>query len=720
MSPQKLSIHLPLWLSAAAQTIAHPLALLLVCLVGFVPAIDGLGFYWDDWPSIWFLHNWGPASFQYGFSTDRPLLAWIFMLTTPILGESALNWQIFGVLTRWLAGVSLWWTLRGLWPRDATPAAWAALLFILYPGFSQQYISVTYSNAFLVFALFIFSLGSMIRAMNSRSANWLWGIASLTASALTMFIAEYFFGLELLRPALLWMLDSRAEAKPVCPWKERLRRVFLRWLPYLIFMFAFVAWRVFFHENPRGEIMIFDRLRAAPLLYPLLLLYTIAQDFYEVNFLAWIRSFDITILSGFENRVWINYIIITVCGALLALFYILRSAKDIPLEPQANATGKTFIARWSKPWASEALILGFYACLVAGWPIWITNLHIELIFPWDRFTLSTMIPVSLFLTGLVGMLAKKRWSAALTLAILAGAAAGYQYQQRLLYRQEWLAQKNFFWQLTWRVPTLQPGTTLLTSEIPFPHYSDNSLTAPLNWAYAPQLDGVPLPSGTPIAMPYLMFDIEARLGTQWLSSLDPGTAIQYPYRITNFNGSTSQAILFFYDPPRCVKVVDPSIDRYLPVKPLYIKEALPLSRLDLILPEPANASSRLEEVFGPEPIHDWCYYFEQADLYRQQGDWPKTAAAADKALKINKHFTQKNVSELLPFIDGYAHTGQWKKAVELTFQAYQIWDKMQFILCDAWDTIASAPLSPEGQVAFSQVKTQLQCTSTPPGASIQP
>ena len=122
----------------------------------------------------------------------------------------------------------------------------------------------------------------------------------------------------------------------------------------------------------------------------------------------------------------------------------------------------------------------------------------------------------------------------------------------------------------------------MTSEIPFAYYSDNSLTAPLNWIYAPH--------SSSHAMPYLLYDIEARLG-QGLPEIKTGLPIDQPYRAAAFNGSTSQALVLFYDPPRCLKVMNPALDRYLPVKPLYIREATPLSRLDLILPA-ADAASR--------------------------------------------------------------------------------------------------------------------------------
>jgi len=92
------------------------LALLALCALAYLPMIYRLGFYWDDWPSVWFFHFLGPEGFQQGFSSDRPLLAWIFKLTTPLMGESTQAWQYFSIFTRWLTSLAWWWTLRGLWP----------------------------------------------------------------------------------------------------------------------------------------------------------------------------------------------------------------------------------------------------------------------------------------------------------------------------------------------------------------------------------------------------------------------------------------------------------------------------------------------------------------------------------------------------------------------------------------------------------------------------
>ncbi len=185
-----------------------PVALFLITVISFAPIIHTLGFYWDDWPSIWYLHFQGAESFHDNFAADRPLFGWIFRLTTSIMGESALAWQIFAIFTRWLTTLGFWWVLQLVWPENKTQVAWTAFLFAIYPSFRQQFIAVTYSNAFLVYFLFFLSFATMILAIKRPRWYWPLMIISILSSGLSMFIAEYFFGLELLRPIVLWFIQK--------------------------------------------------------------------------------------------------------------------------------------------------------------------------------------------------------------------------------------------------------------------------------------------------------------------------------------------------------------------------------------------------------------------------------------------------------------------------------------------------------------------------------
>jgi tetratricopeptide (TPR) repeat protein len=669
-----------------------PMALLALCLVSYLPLIYRLGFYWDDWPSIWFYHLWGPNGYLQSFASDRPSLAWVFMLTTSLLGESTVGWQIFGLLTRWLASLTFRWLLLGVWPHYKPQVFAAAALFAVYPGFSQQYIAVTYSNAFLVMTLALFSLGSMVWAL--RLPRWRWPLlaASLLAQAASLAMTEYFYGWEALRPLLLWLAQHPTDEKKP---RARPRDTLWRWAPHLLVGLPFFIDRLFFHKTPRGEITLFNQFFANPAAALSDLLQTLITDFFEVNFLAWFRRLDLRFIFGFEQTILAWFLAVVVGGGLLTFIYLMKQ-QDESSNSQRKGERPNPIR-----WAMQALLIGGYAFFVSGWTIWATNLHIELIFPWDRFTLILMPGSALLTSGLIALLTRRRWQSALLLATIIGLAAGLQFQHRLVYRQEWLSQRNFLWQLAWRAPAIQPGSVLLTSELPFTFYSDNSLSAPLNWMYAPE--------NRSQDMQYLLYDVEARLGID-LPAIEADQEIRTRYRATLFQGSTSQAIVVFYDPPRCVKVIDPAVDRFLPVKPLYIREMTPLSQPSLIQPYAEPSAAPPQHVLGPEPPPSWCYYFEKAELYGQSGEWEAAAKAADQALKINKHFTEKNVSELFPFIEAFARTDRWQEAVELSLKAYQIWDKTQYPLCDYWARIAENTIaSPDQHTAIQKIKESLQC-----------
>jgi hypothetical protein len=183
------------------------------------------------------------------------------------------------------------------------------------------------------------------------------------------------------------------------------------------------------------------------------------------------------------------------------------------------------------------------------------------------------------------------------------------------------------------------------------------------------------------------------------------------YRATRFAGSTSQAVAFFYEPPRCLRVIDPQQDRNLPNRPGPFAETLPLSRPGLINVDAPLPAGFLERFFGPEPPHDWCYYFLQADLAVQSGNYARAAALGDQAMQLKPGLTNTTASELVPFIIGYAHSGQWSRAMELSLQAARLSDKMPYMLCDVWSRLdQQAPAAPEKQPAVARAYEKFQCS----------
>lgn len=69
---------------------------------------------------------------------------------------------------------------------------------------------------------------------------------------------------------------------------------------------------------------------------------------------------------------------------------------------------------------------------------------------------------------------------------------------------------------------------------------------------------------------------------------------------------------------QCLWILGPQ-DQANPYVSAALLEALPLSNLNQILP--TSTRTLRSDIFGPEPAHDWCYYYQKGDLARQTQDW---------------------------------------------------------------------------------------------------
>jgi len=252
--------------------------------------------------------------------------------------------------------------------------------------------------------------------------------------------------------------------------------------------------------------------------------------------------------------------------------------------------------------------------------------------------------------------------------------------------------------MTWRAPGLEENTLALVNE-ELKYYADNSLGAALNWIYAPDnhTDNVD----------YALFYPTNRIGLS-LPELKPDVPIRYDYLAGVFEGNTSRAVVFYYAPPGCLRLLDPEIDtvnRLIPDDSL-LRDAASLSSTAPVLNE---ATARMPEIYGPEPAHGWCYYFEKADLARQSKDWARVAELGDIAFALDDY--PNDPIERFVFIEGYAHTGDWRRAEELSLTSYRVSKEyVGPLLCILWDRIErDAGTAAEEKSNIKEVKAKLGC-----------
>lgn len=690
-----------------------PLALLGAAVLCYGIFFKRLGFYWDDFPFAWMSTVYGSEGLARYFSTNRPFWGWIYQFTTPILGNIPWRWQLFGLFWRWLAALGWWLVLRRVFPGRQKLAAAAALCFLVYPGFGQQSTALMYGHFFIIYSALIFSFYLSLHSLplplrhpdegqgragassslpsqgrageRFQRSRLLFTLPALLLSAVNLLCMEYFFPLEALRPVLFWaaMPEKRGWA--------RIKAAFKAWLPYLAVLLAVAAWRAFFfsYQTQNYDLSLGAQLKTAPLATLLGLAAEVLRSLWLTGAAAWLKTLLPDPAALNTRTSLLLFAAVTAASYLAFALYFARLRENSP--------GASKAAR------GLPVLVGLAGLLLAGWPFWVTNLPVRLHFPNDRFSLPFMLGASLLAAGAldwIGNLRMRRRAYPLGTALLAAALAlaiGAQVQNATLYRRDWAQQKAFFWQLRWRVPGLQPGTLLFTNDLPLRYYSDNSLTAPLNWIYAGEN-----PSAE---VPYALYYPSVRLGKS-LPALQPGLPVLQDYLVAPFHGSTSQAVTLYYNPPSCLRLIDPQIEKHYLGLPALMREASALSDPHWI--DPQGDAQLPAWLYNPEPAHGWCYYFEQADLARQQGDWAQVAALGDAAFALDDF--PNDPMERLVFIEGYAHTGGWQRALELSAESQRVTPLMQEPLCALWARIArNTPASAEKEAALAAVEADLGC-----------
>ena len=641
-----------------------PWLFLAVALLAYGLLFWRHGLYWDDLPISWIRYELGREAMAKYFSTARPVWAVVYQVTTTFLPPVPLAWQIFSILWRWLSVVLLWQFVRELWRDREKMAVLAGLLFLLYPGFNLQYAAFLTAHFWIVVCFFFASLLLTLRAMKSPSRYWLFTSLAMFLSALNLWMLEYFYSLELVRVAvILYALWQSAQGEKFL---FAARRALLHWLPYLLVFVANILYRAFVFTNVAYQNVFFSELRADPFMAILDLIKNIFSDLWlaSAQVFGTIFFFPNVALDGPLTTLMYLAVVVAV-GALVFLFF--KAANDQPDKRSAH---------W-------AIGIGFAAMLLSGGPYWLATLDISLSFPASRFTMSFMFGVCLLLAGLIELIPSKA-RIALTAALVA-LSAGRQVMIGDSFLRDWQSQTNLFWQMHWRAPALQPDTLVLMNESLL-YYADNSISAAVNWIYDPNASADDIN--------FVLFYPSNRLNGS-LTSLEPNTPIRYSYIAGEFNGNTSDALAFYYDPPYCLRLLDPELDsnnRFI-LEDSLMRQASALSNPERILREP---TASMPAFYGAEPPHGWCYYFQKAELARQFGDWDEVNRLADAAFKLDEHFN--NPVELFVFIEGFAHAGNWDEAVELSNEARQVSKSyVDPLLCKLWKRIETETVENEGR-----------------------
>jgi len=673
-------------------TITIPLVIFGALIAAFGLMIPFLGYYVDDWHHLYYRHSRGLDNFWELFLFDsRPFASIVYYFGFTLLGFKALHWQVVSLLLRGMTVLMVWNLVSEVWPDFRREAAWVALVFGVYPLFSLQPISITYSVHWLGFLFYTISIWAMVRAIRNHHRYWVYTILSIVTSCLHLTIIEYFSGLELIRPFIIWLLvPADGEAK-----RGRIKKVLKMWLPYLLVYGAFIVFRIslisrsksVFEHNELGLVLEFIKTPLQTIFY---FLESAFKDLIIILGSSWSKIIDPE-LFGISTPFEVTAVLITFvsAGGLFLYFRYCWFTEEIE-EKQVS------------DWTRTALLIGVLLMILGPIPAWVANLFISTENPlWsNRFGLASMLGASLVFVAILELLIRNKMYQMILFCAIIGLSIGWHIHNSNEYRWSWVKQSNFYQQLFWRAPFIEPKTALLSDGEIFNSMTELSTSYAISTIY-------PKPDNS-MELNYFFFSLYKGFN-DLRDEIIQGIPLRYSKLFVNFHGNSHDSLLIYYQPDenRCLWVLRPE-DSNNPLLPEISRELAALSNLNRIKRESPNVNQLPDQIYGQEKEHQWCFYYQKADLARQFEDWDDIVELWEAA--VANGYRPGNGIEYLPFIEGFARYGDWETAQKLTIRANKVTLKMKPILCAIWQDLEDETAQSESANEFkSQTLEKLNC-----------
>ena len=651
-----------------------PEILFLIAISGLVylPQLGKLSFHSDDW---YFIYNGlvnGPRAFIDIALHTRPVRGPLYQVLFALFGLDPFPYQLTLYLWRLLGGFGALWLFGLLWPRQRQVNFFLTALFLVFPGFLWWVSGFEFQPYVLSLTFQVFSIVFTLKALEAKAwpGRMLWTVGALLTGWLYLALVEFAVGMEAFR--LLAVFLFLKHGNPLEAFKNLLWRTVRASAVFLVIPFGFVFWYQFIFDNWRkaqqADVQL-SRVVSDPLTFVSWLV-RFVQGFLNVSLLSWAVPYNANFYTGRPQDFLLRFALAAaVIGlGILAFFFFAKAAaaddsaesvapesvsesaapsvalESVPQSVSASAAQSVAQSVAESAAQLELLIVGALGTLGGVLPVVVANRAVS--FNFSQYLLPASLTGVLFLGGLVYSLFPKNFRLVALSILLGLATLTHQAIAEKAVSEEQIIY-DFWWQVSWRAPTIRAGTTLL-AQYPFEIGDGDSLIwGPANFIYYPETQ-----NQSPAVIPMSALTLQP----ETISTLLVGGSVdEVDPVITNASFHYDYDNLLVLALPRagtCVRVLNPAWPEFSTAESGLTLVSAPLSKVENILPAPQAKVP--QPPFGAEPAHGWCYYYQKADLARQLGDWAEVARLGDAARK--ERLEAQDAIEWLPFVQAYAFT----------------------------------------------------------------
>jgi hypothetical protein len=245
------------------------------------------------------------------------------------------------------------------------------------------------------------------------------------------------------------------------------------------------------------------------------------------------------------------------------------------------------------------------------------------------------------------------------------------------WERYWEIQRQMAWQLTWRAPDIQDDTLVMASlSAGFNPQQDYEVWGPINLIYNP---------GPAKAPP---IQAEVLNSTTAYDILKKEVRNNYVRDIRLHRDFSNLLLITYPSSASCFHVIDGTLPVYAGSESLLVQQVGAFSRVDRIIPS-GEAPIPPASIFGTEPLHGWCYYYQKASLARQAGNWEEIGRLYDETRELR--LETDDTSEVIPFFEGLVNMGRYEDAKSLYRTEIKGQAEVRFPLCNILETNPGYP-----------------------------
>jgi hypothetical protein len=608
--------------------------ILIAGLFSYLPTAYRWGFYRDDWHVLWGQNAVGIGNIFLQHQIDRPLMGLVYMVTARVLGNPPIAWVLLSICLRLAGGIIVFLIFEKLYAKARWMNTLMAALFTVYPGFLQVPNAHSYHVHLIAFTAGLFSiyLTLLLIERENRVQRMLLLFVAAAIGLLSYGMFEWMIGVELVRLVLIIFHTAPQPRFNFTLIKNTIRQ---SW-PSLICFFSFLIWRVFFFESTRAATDVKQLLRSyasSPGQNFETLSMELLKDIVNTVFLAW----GVPFYQFISNARYSNIANSIVLAALVVfIFWFISSKIETEAKPDPH-------------WAKTALWVGGLSTLVCLLPTAAAGRYVIFRDGLERYTLLPSFGVVQFLAGLTVLVLRSKKAQHILLLTLLASGVFVQNLNGVAFGDFWEAQRQLWWQITWRIPNLQDGSALIVNMPPHaPFAEDYEVWGPANLIYRPESNQVLIAGGT--------------FSKDTIHKLMYGSKFGRTMRNITYAGDMKNAVVVSYPTGSCVHVMDPNIPLYSLNDDLRAWLAAARSNPSMIQPNAVDISPP-KDIFGKEPVHRWCYYYQKTAMAVQFEQWEQAAQYADEAL--TNDLRPIDPAEWMPLYIAYAKTGNMDRTNDL-------------------------------------------------------